>query len=359
MTGAAKKKILVTGASGSLGKQIIYELSKYDCFTPIAQVRQTSDTTFLDRLGVEKRIADIRHEQELSGLVEGINVVIHTAAWVNFRQDQLPLFTQINVTGAVNMYRAACSSGVSRFIHVSTIAAVAAIPRSQNKKNSLFTFSLIQEDAPFNLHHLRIPYIITKRAAEEELLKISADQKTELVIVNPSIIVAPSRTGDDRNKAEKKFPRFLVPDLPFHVNLVDIRDVARGIVAATEKGRNRERYLLTGENISGRDLILVVSAILEKAPHLVKVPRVLLNALARASVFYGKIFKNGKVSFYPDIVKLTDYDWVYSSAKARQELGYYTRSIYTTLTELLTNNFTDSYAKPVLKSSAEASEKNP
>ncbi len=51
--------------------------------------------------------------------------------------------------------------------------------------------------------------------------------------------------------------------------------------------------------------------------------------------------------FYPDLVKLMDYDWAYSLNKARTELGYKNRSIYTSLKELLNNDFTDTFMKPV------------
>lgn len=339
-------KILITGASGSLGKQLIYELVRTGT-KPIAHVRNTSDTTYIDSLGLEKRLADLRHQDEIDQLVEGIDYIIHTAAWVNFRQDRLTQFTGINIFGAVGLFKAAQRAGVKRFVHLSTIAAVAALPRSLNESSSSAgTLLLVDEETPFNLAHLRVPYIMTKRAAEEELLKSASDGKTELVIVNPSIMVAPSRTGDDRGKAMKKFSRLLMPNLSNRINLVDIRDVAPGIVAALRKGHSGERYILAGDNITLQDLVLTVSSILGKVPHLVRLPRSALNLAARCSVMFNKLLGRGKISFYPDLVRMLDYDWAYSSLKARRELGYSTRSIHITLNDLLTNNFVGTYAKP-------------
>ena len=204
------------------------------------------------------------------------------------------------------------------------------------------------EDFGFNLSHLKIPYIMTKRAAEEELLGRAAEGPTELVIVNPSIIVAPSRSGDDRAVAVRAFSRWFMPGFGNLVNLVDIRDLAPGIIRALGRGRPGHRYILGGDNLSAKDLVLAVSALVDRAPHLVRLPRPALNLAARLAVTVNKLRGQGKISFYPDLVKLIDYDWAFTSAKARRELGYCTRSIFTTLEDLLTNNFHGTWHKAKL-----------
>ncbi|UCG62457.1 MAG: NAD-dependent epimerase/dehydratase family protein [Candidatus Zixiibacteriota bacterium] len=339
-----KNKILITGASGSLGKQLIYELNRRGV-KPVTHVRETSDTSYVDSLGLEKRYADLRNEESLEKLVDGIDAVIHTAAWVNFRQDRLTQFTGINTFGALNTFRAAQKAGVKRFVHVSTAAAVGAVRR---KNNSAIPFEdlLVRESTEFNLGHLRIPYIMTKRAAEEELKKAASESSMELVTVNPTIIVGPSRTGDDRGKTHRLFNRFVMPDLPVRVNLVDIRDVAPAIIAAMCKGRNGERYILAGDNITVKDLVLAVSSIIGRVPHVLRIPRPVYDFSARAAFVLAKLIGRGKISYYPDLVKMLDYDWAYSYSKAREELGFRCRSIHDTLDELLNNNFVGTYLKP-------------
>ncbi|MFH1374250.1 MAG: NAD-dependent epimerase/dehydratase family protein [bacterium] len=337
--------ILITGASGSLGKQLVYELDRQG-LSPVAQVRQSSDTRYLDSVGVRKRVTDLRNKTDLSRLVAGVDSIIHTAAWVNFRQDRLADFVALNTDGSRHLFAAAQKAGVKRFVHVSTVAAVGAIPRqSHGELNPVGPPDRASEDTPFNLGHLHIPYIMTKREAEEKLLQSAPDGKTELVIVNPSVIVAPSRTGDDRGKALKKFPRWLAPGLPNFVNLVDIRDVAAGVIAAMNNGRPGERYILGGDNVTARELLLIISSVLGRAPHFVRLPRAALFSAARLAALRGRLTGSGKVSFYPDLIRLLDYDWAFSSRKARRELGYTSRSLYVTLKDLLTNNFTHSYAR--------------
>ncbi len=341
-----KGKILVTGASGSLGKQLLYELSKMD-IRPIAGVRENSDTTYIDSLSLEKRVADLRFPDQVAKLVEGIDGVIHTAALVDFRQDRMTQFVGVNTMGAVELFKTAQKAGVKRFVHVSSIAAVGAILRTIkiDNKTNVAALPVLTEEAQFNLEHLRIPYIQTKHSAEVELLKLADNGSTELVIVNPAMIVAPSRTGDDRRKALKKFSSVFVPSLRVRANLVDIRDVAPAIINALERGRHKERYILAGDNILARELVLTISQELGKIPHLVRPPRSLLRFSAWMSLIICKLTGKSKISFYPDIVKMLDYDWAYSSMKARKELGYRTRSIYTTMEQLLSNKFYGTWQK--------------
>ena len=340
------KKILITGASGSLGRQLIYEFQRCGC-NPIAHVRKTSDTSYIDSLGLEKRFADLRNDQELEALVQGIDGIIHTAAIVNFRRDRLTQFTGINTFGAVNLFKAARKAGVERFVHVSTVAAIAAIERHNGGNGRPGGAPVkVNEDTEYNLGHFRIPYFMTKRAAEEELFKLTKDSPTDLIVVNPSIIIAPSRTGDDRAIGRKMFGRAVLPGYHNRVNIVDIRDVAPGIIAALEKGRPNQRYILAGDNLTARELVLAASAAVHKVPHVAYIPKPWLRFAARMSVIFGKLLGRSRIRFYPDLVKLLDYDWAYSSMKARRELGYSNRSAFVTLDELLNNRFNGTWLKP-------------
>ena len=344
--GLAEQRILITGASGALGKQLVFELVR-DGIKPICHVRATSDTALIDSYGLEKRVLDFTVDKDCSPLVEGVDSVIHTAAWVNFRQDRMTQFTALNTFGAVSLFKAAQKAGVKRFVHVSSVAAVGAVDRGAiARRDPSAEPLLVNENWEFNLRNLRIHYIMTKRAAEDELLKLAENGPTELVIVNPSIVVAPSRTGDDRAKARKRFKRILMPSVPNRFNLVDIRDVVPAILTALEKGRHKERYILAGDNIEADDFILAVSINLGVAPHLIAVPRWMVRWASGFSRLAARLSRKGKVSFYPDIVRLIDYDWVYSSMKARRELSFKPRSIHYTLNDLLSNNMVGTYQKP-------------
>ncbi len=340
------KKILITGASGSLGKQLIYELNKIGN-KPIAQVRENSDTGYIDSLNLEKRVADLEKFEQIPSLVEGVDSIIHTAAKVNFHLKDQGGFTRLNVEVPCELYKAAQIAGVKKFIHISTTAATAAIRRKVGYVNGkVGTPFKVNEETEYNLGNINIPYFRTKHDAEIKLLELAKNSQTELVIINPSIIVAPSRTGDDRGKALKGFNRYIIPSFRNRVNLVDIRDVAPAIITALDKGRHGERYILAGDNVTVRELVLMVSMILGRIPHLIYPPQWILDFTASFSLTLGKLKKSNKIAFYPDIVKLFKYEWSYSSMKARRELGFNNRSIQITLNDLLNNAFHGTHLKP-------------
>ncbi|MEK7774744.1 MAG: NAD-dependent epimerase/dehydratase family protein [Candidatus Zixiibacteriota bacterium] len=331
--------ILVTGASGGLGKQILYQLVK-EGHRPIALVRKSSNTSYIDSLGLEKRYADLRDQKAIRESVEGIDAIIHTAAIVKFHGNGFTQQTGINVMGALTLFRAAQSAGVKRFLQLSSIVAVGAVHRKTSRG------ALVDESTEFNLRHLQIPYIMTKRAAEDELLQAAQSGTTELVIVCPSINIAPSRTGDDRTKSRKTLGRAVLPRIANLLNLVDIRDSVRGMVAALYRGRAGERYILCGDNIPITDLIRMASEIAGTHPLLVPVPKWLVMSAAHGAKLMHTLTGGSKLRFYPDLVRLADFDWAYSSEKARRELGFTTRPLKESLTDLLTNNFCGTWQKP-------------
>ena len=338
-----EKKILVTGASGSLGSQILLVLHNMG-IKPIAHVRESSNTAFIDSLGLEKRVLDLRRRDKMGDLMDGIDLVIHTAAYVNFRQDRLTQFAGANVIGAVDLFKAASKAGVERFLHVSTIATVGAIRRKDNLSDLDGLYS--NEKSEFNLDHLRIPYIMTKRAAEIELYKEVKESKTELVIVNPSIILAPSQTESDRERALRLFGKFIFPEIPIRINMVDLRDVAPGVVSALSMGENGERYILGGDNICIKEFALSVSAELGKIPHLVRIPRKFYDLTSRFNEITSKLLGKSNLLYYPDNVRLLDFDWAFSSMKAHHAFGYKWRSLHNSIGDFVNGNMIGTYLKP-------------
>lgn len=334
---------MVTGASGSLGQQLLYDFVRRGV-TPVVQVRENSDASYIDELGLEKRTADLMNEAQVKRMVEGVDAVIHSAARVNFRRDGLDRFTEINTLGAARTFEAARSAGVRRFVQISSIVGVGALSRTKTGGEGK-----VDETFPFNLGDLRIPYIQTKREAEEKLLTLAKAGGPELVIVNLPKVVAPSRDGKDREVTERLFSRPFLPVLPNRFNLVDVRDASAGTILALEKGRANERYILGGEDVCIRDLVDLIADILGMRPWLlVPLPRFPLKAAAALSVAWKRLRGKKRISFYPDLVRMLDFDWTCSSEKAREELGYTNRRVRETVTDLLNDEFTGTYMKPAL-----------
>ena len=326
-------KILISGATGSLGREVIAEMLR-NGQTPVALVREHSDTTELDRHGIEMRVADLRDQEALRTAFRGIALAIHAAAWISFRQDRRTQFTGINTFGAIDFYKAARAAGVRRVVHISTVGAIGAAVRIPGDENS---GELITEEYRYNLGHLRIPYLMSKAAAEHELIALAAADAPELVILNPTPILTDFPPGDLKNRLNKQLRRIILPRFDNLLSLVDVRDCAPAVVAALSRGRPGHRYILAGDPVRFDELLLKIGGLLEVKPRLVRLPRWILLLAAGAAAAWTRGSSN--IPFYPDLVRLTDYDWGYSSERAKTELGFAPRPLDESLRDLLQTGF--------------------
>lgn len=324
-----RQRILVTGASGMLGREIVRALLEQGV-RPVIQVRHSSRIEALEPYCLDTRFADLRRPAELARVVEGAECVIHSAAKVNFRGGRITEYRAVNTGGPVELYRAARRSGARRFVHVSTIAAVGAVARRPGEEEEVAC-----EDHPFNLDHLRIPYIQTKRAAELELQRLAREGGPELVIVNPAMILAPPPYGGYVSRVATQLARSVVPDLSNRLNVVDVRDVAGAVIAAMRQGRPGQRYILGSQNLPARELFHLAAQVQGRQPRLVRVRRPGLEAAALLGELAGFLVGRGRVPLYRDLVKLLDYDWAYSSEKARRELQFDPRPVRLSLEHFL------------------------
>lgn len=172
---------LVTGATGFLGSYITERLIQ-DGQKVRALVRPTSDTTFLDSLGVEKVVGDLTDPDSLQQACQGVNVVYHAAAQVG-DWGLWSEFQKHTIDATNNIACAAQAAGVSRFVHISSISAYG----NPNGKNLV-----LDETAPLgeNMHRWSY-YTISKVAAEKKLWKMHREEGFPLTIIRPSWIYGP------------------------------------------------------------------------------------------------------------------------------------------------------------------------
>jgi dihydroflavonol-4-reductase len=328
------EKILISGAAGLLGRQLIYELLKRGV-RPICLVRENSDTAYIDAHNLEKRHADLVQEDALAEALIGIDRVIHTAAIVNFRGDQRTRFARINAFAAERFFKLAQQAQVKRFVQVSSIVGIGATPLGGEP---------INEQVEYALEDVHVPYVETKHQAEELLFRAekSPEFNTELIVVNPSIMVAPSRHGSDKQRIERLMSRAILPRLPNRLNLVDLRDVAEAIVNALIAGESCSRYLLTGENISIDNLLNSLAEFTGSSPRRIQPPGWALQLVAKYQVRRHKR-RGGKLRIYPELLKLLEYDWVYDNTKAKRELAFTARPLDQTLRELYQGDFAGTF----------------
>jgi dihydroflavonol-4-reductase len=233
------RAVALTGATGFVGHHLAGLLRRLGAEVT-ALVRPESPTELLRAAGVVCTPAALGDPDGLARACRGREFVFHVAGEVSFENDWGG-FVRTNVRGTQNVLAATRDAGVRRLVVTSSVVAVGGTDRPR----------ALDETADWTLGRLRVPYVTTKRRAEQLALAAS-DGRREVVAVNPGCVVGP----DDFRKSEfgRLCQRFWRGRVPFYFgggnNFVDVRDVALGHLRAAERGRPGERYLLTGANRS-------------------------------------------------------------------------------------------------------------
>jgi dihydroflavonol-4-reductase len=258
---------------------------------------------------------------ELEPCLDGSDVVIHVAGAVGF-DNGWDTYYRVNVQGTRNLLEAAGKAGVRRFVHTSSIVAVGA---SESPVP-------LDEMARWNLRSQRVPYVTTKRWAEE--CALAANGKLEVVVVNPASVIGP----DDFTESEfgKLCRRFWKGRVPIYFgggnNYVDVRDVAQGIRLAAERGRPGVRYLLAGENRTYHAFFCDLCRIARQTIPRLRLPDALATIIGYVN---DHVRRRGKKppSLSSAQAALLGLYFFFDASKARRELGFCARPLVQSLAD--------------------------
>ncbi len=303
--------ILITGSTGFVGNHLARFLAARGQKLRLL-VRPTSDRSSLEGMHADVRVGDLLDAGALRDAVRGCRIVYHVAAEYSlWTRDPAQLYAA-NVTGTRNMLDAAERAGVQRFVHTSSIGTIA--PRIDGAPVTEATVS--------SLAQMQGPYKRSKFLAEQAASE-SAARGVPVVIVNPT---APVGEGDFKPTPTGSIVLdFLEGRMPAYVdtglNLVDVRDVARGHWLAAERGRIGERYLLGAENLTLRQILERLAAVTGgKAPR-IRLPYAVALAAGCASEAWAHL--RGTPPRIPlDGVRMARHRMFADCAKAHRELGF-------------------------------------
>jgi len=196
--------------------------------------------TLLSRIEwVEGDVLDI---PSLEDAMQGITQVYHSAAMVSFDPKERDMMIKVNGEGTANMINVAMFSGVRKFCHISSVAALG---RTMDLKN-------IGEDTWWKNDPANSWYAISKYTAEREVWR-ATEEGMNVVIVNPSVVIGPGNPARSSNAifalAKKGFSWYTTGSGGF----VDARDVADACVKLMDSAIVNERFVLNAENLFYRD----------------------------------------------------------------------------------------------------------
>lgn len=307
-------RILVTGASGFIGSCLCRALTQQG-HTVIALHRPTSLLAGLEGLPVERFPGDILDPASLAEAMRGAEVVFHTAAPMRPASDPMAAI-EVHRRGTRNVLEAARRAGVRRVVHTSSVAALGvpdAVPSAHPDGSPL-----IDERHAWNYIPERWPYAYGKHASEQEVRR-AVTAGLEAVIVNPSAVFG----AGDWYRTQRSLVAFaargaLIPILPGGVNAVHIDDVIAGHLAALERGRSGERYILGGENLTLDGMLRITAEVVGRRPPALRVPLAVVPPLRAALEPFRRRLR---LPIEPSLLWLAGYYFFYDTTKARRELG--------------------------------------
>lgn len=301
-------KLLVTGASGLLGSNLLRELDKRGHQIRVMLLPGDSAQT-ISSLDLEIVRGNILHFNEFLLAARGVDAIIHMAADTSVWPARNTRTVQVNVEGTKNALHVAMAVGVKRFVHVGTANTFGY---GDHHKPGV-------ENTPYKCQKYRLDYMDSKFKAHQ-LVSEAAQRGLPAIIVNPTFMLGPYDSTPSSGQmlialSEGKLFGYTKGGK----NYICVKDVAVGIANALEKGRIGESYILGNENLTYKEAFLKMASIMQvPAPKLplpawIVLPYGLLNNLT-ASLFR----KKPAISF--PLARIACEEHYYSSAKAVQEL---------------------------------------
>jgi dihydroflavonol-4-reductase len=309
-------KALVTGASGFVGSAVARRLLLAG-HSVRALLRPASDTRNVDGLPVEIVHGDLTDRHSLERAVADCDALFHVAAdyrlWV---PDPAALY-RTNVEGTVHIMQAAADAGVRRIVYTSSVATLGLTGDGCPS----------DENTPVSLSDMVGHYKRSKYLAESHVKKMADESGLPAVIVNPSTPVGPrdvKPTPTGRmivDAATGRIPAYVDTGL----NLIHVDDVASGHLLALERGVIGERYILGGQNMTLREILAAVAALVGRSPPRVRLPHNLVLPLAYAAEAWAGLTDGAEPRVTVDGVRLSRKRMYFKSDKAQRDLGLVAR----------------------------------
>ncbi|MFD0000021.1 NAD-dependent epimerase/dehydratase family protein [Nocardia sp. NPDC127526] len=313
-------KVAVTGAAGFLGTNLLRLLTdRGHEVTAIDRVRPNGAS----EPGVTWVSGDVLDPESMRSALEGAEVVYHLVALITLAHKN-DLAWRINTEGVRVVAEAAKAVGVRRMVHTSSIHAF----------NQYSCGGTINERSPRSIDPDLPVYDRSKFQGEVELRKV-IDDGLDAVICNPTGVYGPVDHSDSRinvtlwDSARGRTPVMIGGGF----DLVDVRDVAQGLVLAGERGKTGENYLLGGHFVNMLEITRFAAEYNGRLKPAFAIPPKVINALIPILEPVSKALGSDRISKAAMGALLSAP--IVENAKAKSELGYQPRSAQETVGDLI------------------------
>lgn len=301
------KKVFITGGNGFIGANLIIALINQE-YDVSALIHKGSTHPFLKQIPFKIIEGDLFDYKKINKIIKECDAVIHCAARVSFNEKEKREIYHTNVEGSNIIFRLVLKHK-KKVVFISTASSI-----GRPTKKPI----LLKETEPFVFEDIS-SYSHSKYLAEQNLLRF-VKKGLKGIIVNLSTVYGAGDlhgTGPSLYALIKKYPIFFAP--PGGCSVIAVEDVCSGIIAALEKGRIGERYILTNENITYKKLFeIMLKVIKKKNIYCISLPTfiasfglyMLKNLPISSKIITPSVFSN-----------LFRYRYL-SNEKAKKELGW-------------------------------------
>jgi len=309
-----KPSVIVTGATGHIGNNLVRLLVKGG-FRTGALVRNSHSNDALDQLPVSIHLCDLSNQELLANILDKYDVVCHLAGYISVMPRQRELLNFVNVEGTRNVLQATIKTG-KRLIYMSSSHA---IPIDQCSK-------AINEDVPITPQAIKEDYGKSKALATELVQDAINAHLLQATILHPTGVIGPhdfkvSNIGQVIKAYKKKGTYFYIDGT---YDFVDVRDVSLATLAAITNKPPKNRYILSGHQVSVFQLLEYLSILSGRNAPSIKIPVTIAKSSALVAGYVAH-FTGVTTNFTKESIGTLTSGITFDSSLARQDLGHIPR----------------------------------
>jgi nucleoside-diphosphate-sugar epimerase len=310
--------ILVTGATGLLGSNLLAKLAKGG--QQVKAIRRASSNMELAERTLKRNgltlndiawaEADVTDYFSLVEAMKDVEQVYHCAAVVSFNPGAASYMMQVNVAGTANVVNAALECGIKKLCHASSTAALGRTEES----------TVMDEESHWQNSKYNSNYAISKYGAEREVWR-GMEEGLNAVIVNPSVIIGPGNWKTDSSRLIGQVWK----GLSFYPKggnaFADVRDVTDVMIKLMEGAYSKQRYLVFSENKSYREIFNTAADAFRKERPSVKISKFMSAAAWRAEWLRSKLTGSSPI-VTKEMLRSSSRVYMYSNNKIKAELKH-------------------------------------
>lgn len=300
-------KVLVTGANGLLASNVINQLLKNN-YRVRGLLRDKQKYTAETNARLELIEGDLTHPKILAESLNGCDGVIHVAALTAQDINNYEPYRKVNTDAAASLIKLCIEKEVRKFVFVSS-ANTFGYGSRENPGN---------EETPIQPPFSESYYAQSKLEGQKRVMQYA--NKIDVISVNPTFMLGPY---DDKPSSGQiimmGYGKKIIFCPPGGKNFVNVTDAAKGVIAAMEKGKSGEAYLLAGENLTFREFFRKLSAITNNKAIYITLPSQVLELAG----YLGNLMQKSGIKTRLSLtnMKMLCVNNFYSNQKAKQALG--------------------------------------